>query len=593
MTTTIECRQLESSTVRNNGDWTTNLARPIEIKQGDSLIINKTFIDTVSQSDSKIIIENDIIVNLTLFSYVTSINHETPATPADEGKAYFSNDPKRVAQHVVNKNYSIYSDGNDYVHCNFKETTNFPPNMKVASVIRIRSEEKNGISVMGSETGTPLIILAFDENGKSTPHQLLIPKRRIPLTGVFEDIPISIITNIDYGLKAYNDDYSWNGNSHESQNVNPDKLEISYSSLGASGGIFTPIPINISVKLDKGSYSASDIVTTLNNSFQNATVDGQITNSPDQFPLNPILIQSDGVGTNDSFWVGTQSGTVGTTTTLTYLENVAGVNWWFGSSLLNLDFNPDSSKFYFKYLHMPMYDIGSSGAIFSSYYEDIGTNKNYYAGKNSGVSINNFSAINNDPLLNNYNEPFDFWVGKMGFNPVDILTTTQLEPQITLNAQDKQFHSFLNYGDGKCTTTGRPVLDALINKSTTPFLVQPYIDEDELIDLTVPAYATNSVLNPIDLLYGYFLIEVQGGFSTEMVGTTNITHNISAIVNRYYSLGSYTSGASDSSLVYTHTSPASLYLNSLNIRILDSTKQVASHLDSDNSLFIQVIPGGN
>ena len=601
--TTIICRQADSTSVISNGSWTTNLIKPIEIKQGDSLIVSKTFIDTVSEADSKIIIENDILATLELYSYVSSVDHEETPTYNTEGKSYYSNDPARIAKQVPNKSYSQYSDGYDYIHCKKIPNADFPVYMKRATSITIRSDLKNGNHYTGYpfDPGypVPLFIQAKDQDGKIVMHSFICPRKKIPITGTTVTIPLNIITDVRYGLVAFNSDWSWNnaGSNPSGQNLDPDtdSFDIVYQTIGADGGTFQPVPISVDIPILKGSYSAGDMVSVLNDGLQNAVVNGQISTTPSEFPLNPILKQAASLTADDNYFVGVQSKTVNIAgvarTTLTYLQQVDNINWWFGSSLLNLDFNEDNSTFYFKYAHLPLYDTDSSGVIFSSYYEDVGTSKNYYAGKNSGVAISGFSAVNNDVNLGNYFTPYDFWTEKLGFVLKDIATTTQLEPNIQLGGETIGFHSFLNYGNGICTTTGRPVLDALINKTTTPFIAQPYVNIKELIDLTTPAYATKSVLNPIDLLYGYFLVEVQGGFSTEMIGSSDITRNISAIINRYYSLGSYTSGASDSSLIYTHTSPNSLYLNSLNIRILDSDKNLASHLDSDNTIFIQIIPG--
>ena len=87
--TNLELRQTNSKSVRSNGDWSSILSKAIQLNDGDELAISKVFIDNVSDTDGKILIENDILASMTFYLYVTSIQHEQVAIGSD-GKNYIS-----------------------------------------------------------------------------------------------------------------------------------------------------------------------------------------------------------------------------------------------------------------------------------------------------------------------------------------------------------------------------------------------------------------------------------------------------------------------------------------------------------------------
>ena len=85
-------------------------------------------------------------------------------------------------------------------------------------------------------------------------------------------------------------------------------------------------------------------------------------------------------------------------------------------------------------------------------------------------------------------------------------------------------------------------------------------------------------------------MELQAGFQTEIIAGDTTTQNISGILNRYYSLGAYTSGGQESGIVYQHRG-ATMYLRDIRIRILDSDRNLANSIGEDNSVFIQIMRG--
>tara|TARA_R110000737_G_scaffold329004_2_gene343930 strand:+ start:406 stop:2241 length:1836 start_codon:yes stop_codon:yes gene_type:complete len=599
---TLECRQSDSNNVRSNGDYSTTLSTPVVLNEGDSILISKSFIDTSSQSDSKINIPNDIKVDLSFYRYFSSVKHGT-ATAAQENKNYTGNTDGR------SQTITTFADGQDYIQNKLVATGSYPAAVRLVTTVRIASENVSQNpqgEIMGS-TGDPQTYLAFSymsEDGKTRRIcHILVEPQNIPTAKIaHQNINVGFLANLDFAFIAINGNGkrgakgTGNWNSRDGQNCNPDKIEVVASSAPTGlNNVLTPIINTLTINIDKGNYTALDMVALLNDKFQNNYLDGEVAKSDiGGIPQNPLLTQSEGLPADAKYWVSVKSleGTAAGNSKISLAQpTTAGSNsFWFGSSQLNIDFSLDSNKFFIKYAHMPLY--ASGGAIYGQFQEDNNGNV-YYAGKSSGVALQNLEAVNNDPKLPNYGKVYDFWNGDLGIDISTSITSEQIVAyDAAIGTEAYIFSVMNNYGNGISTTTGRPILDAIVDKNSAfPSLIA-ITDPTALemtLDLTVEIYATTSVLNPLDLEYGYFLIEVSNGFSSEIIGATDITRNISAIVNRYYSLGAYTS-SEDSSLVYTH-SGAPLYLNNMNIRILDSDKQPADNLDADNTVFIQIVRG--
>ena len=101
---------------------------------------------------------------------------------------------------------------------------------------------------------------------------------------------------------------------------------------------------------------------------------------------------------------------------------------------------------------------------------------------------------------------------------------------------------------------------------------------------TVYVDGKKSVIDQI-ISSGYYLLDVQSKFNTSFITSKNTQRSINQIINRYYSLNTYTS-AEGNQLVYTHKGEP-VYLSSLKIRVLNPDQTLAS-VGSDNTVFIKI-----
>tara|TARA_R110000787_G_scaffold5354_1_gene19575 strand:- start:1575 stop:3752 length:2178 start_codon:yes stop_codon:yes gene_type:complete len=274
---------------------------------------------------------------------------------------------------------------------------------------------------------------------------------------------------------------------------------------------------------------------------------------------------------------------------------------FIGSNQMEIDYSTDSNKFLFKYIHFPVYH---SGDIISTFRENKGTDggtdgpnkgKFFYNGKIGGIAWNRLEAYERGHL-NDEAFVFNFWEDKLGFLLSDFCVDYGMT-QRTTGAGIFNFPNFFlgegaNWLDGVSVTMARPVLDAVVDKTQADSSRTLDADLTTLIstaDLTTEIIARNPRLETVLLDYGYYLIEITAGFQNEIVGGDSITQNISGIVNRYYSLGTYTS-SEGSSFNYIHKG-VPVYLKDIRIRVLDSDKNLATNIGDDNTIFLQIIRG--
>ena len=573
----LECRQLDSDSVVTNGDWSTILSKPVILNEGDTLAINKVFIDTVADTNNQIVIPNDILASIQFYLYVTSIQQQNIALGSD-GKDYYSHPdaPGSVAD----------IDGDDYILCVDIDPTIPEANMMLVTKISIRSKVKDGTRGMGDKTGkNPCYLSYFDDIGAISTFYFDVPYlAHVKPFGTTVEITVSVIMDVSKGFTIVSDEPA----QFASQNVSSELKNFKIiASQTPSVNYLHPKLVNHQINIPKGTYTSDEMTSLLNNSFQDNTIPdfGQTSLSPLTFPINQLLSTIEGIA--DSKLASVKC----TNTTGRIIIPSGTVNFYVGSNNISVGYDQASKRFFFDSLHFPIYDQSSSGAVAVTYQTDGQTTNSFFAGKVGGAYIHTWSCVNNDPELSNYNTYFDFWNDKLGFNMVDVAAKHQMATDVmTYNGVDVQVPVFRNAQNGVSTTTAKPILDDLIkkgpNKNSYEFTSPANIYSTS--DLTTPVVASFAKLDALELEYGYYLIEINNGLSSELIGATDINHTISCIVNRYYSLGTFTSGDISGSLSYTHKG-LPLFLKNFNIRVLDSEKNLAQNLEADNSIFISII----
>jgi len=259
--------------------------------------------------------------------------------------------------------------------------------------------------------------------------------------------------------------------------------------------------------------------------------------------------------------------------------------YFIGSNQMTLAYDTNNSKFYWEYLHFPRYESG--GSIISTIGQNGTTGEYFHNGKSGGVAWNNLRAY----LRGDSSTSYDFWSAKLGFN-VNNVCVNWSQTDVELATGTYHMPVMTDWANGVKTTSARPTLDALVEKTSPLQLDADLTQLKSINDLTTEIYADVATVQNNYLNYGYFYIEVQAGLQNTIVGSDELTRNISAVVSRYYSQGSYTSMEGNNNMVYQHMGEP-LILKDVRIRLLNSDRQLSTDIGDDNTAFISVIRGQN
>ena len=605
----IECSQKNSNNVIENGAWETVLPVPITLENGDAFALSKSFIDNEVEADGIINIKDDLFLTIGCYAYIMNDDATKFDTTQDEN-----------ATEVDNAPYIIYDIIRD-------TPTGTDPGIMI-EITEIRFEwaaiDFSQLFFGDLDGEHPLKFIA--ETG-STPPQKFPVYVNVPKTPIshrsgswqnFVSVPVSILCRkitknfggegeVNVTLVGDNTDGSWKFNQlFDTKSFGPQgsfMFDISKTSDKTliNKDILLPKQFSKNIFLPKGKYEPTQLTTFINdklnnNTFPKNTITGlkNVLNTPflhqsAEFDFgkttgDQILIPSDPVF---STLPNSNGGSKGIENRPTAPGTAYTTNYFIGSNLIELQFSTDLNKFYWNFLHFPIYSTDSGNPIVTKIIPTVsGTNvdpdtqKFIQQGKNGGIFFYDLSAN----IETETGESVDFWTKVLGFN------LGRLIPQSTLKVFTPTTNEYtapiFTLRDGIHMTNAGNILDAVVDKTSY-----------QKFNQTASFAATNDFNNVIYadaitfgngiLDTGYYLIEIQLNFSSNIVGAETITKNISGIVNRYYSKGSYVSSGGDPSFVINYRGE-SILIQTMKIRILNPDKSIAS-VGDDNTLFFEIV----
>ena len=353
--------------------------------------------------------------------------------------------------------------------------------------------------------------------------------------------------------------------------------------------ILTPIQYTNTIVIKAGDYDpinlATEITTKL--SINNAT--GSV--KYDDFLESPYLKLAQQVVGNDNaytkWFVGGDKNMI-----IKMLQEHDSVikDWLFGTNQIALVWDPDTLRMKFEYIHMPFYDpAGNIATTYKEVVKPIPAPDQLYRAITGcgGILFAHLSATDSK------GDPFDFWEGVLGFDLSTLITTcTQAESSIYTDVMGvlpnvecipftTTLHKSLNY------TQNTLDIDGAVVKKNFDMKIPP-----SLLNYTVESSNTTEIIgdrvyNETDP-YGYYLVELDGKYSSNLISEGGSSHKIQGIVSKYNTLASYTSGSSEVAISYIHRSKVPIYMDSCRVRILNSDGALAEDVGSDNTVFIRV-----
>jgi hypothetical protein len=547
MSTILQCRQLNSLEVIANGDYTCKFDKPVQLDPGDTISVKSCFIDTKNQNTSDIVIDEDIDVSLFFGCYNTNTSNVfadnvfvNPISLDGEKYIIYRNLQNPVDEYIHYTSITFYADvssigpiilwGGGYCSFDYTNTSNNTINLKV---------------------NVPNYTSPYKVNPPSGITTINIIAKKDSITNIKLDKTKST--------------------------KQPDATNFNGIPIPTGQNVYEPVIYTQTVKVLKGVYTPNDMAQTLSQNFQqinNVVKEDPLSSTNNLLTTLPIvsgyLTQNMAMITPDA----TKAGVC-----LSSLPNL-----FTGTSTLSFLYDDTTNKFRIDSMHNPIYD-SAINRIIKGIPISSTTKDTKLVTQNCGIYIIKY-------------EPSDFWENLLGFTS-DIITT-YTQTAIDVNNVTGIAFKFDNFNEGQQITGQYIGLDALVPKGQVP--KKDPADPVTYFDGSTFAFPIGSIISPtnnpiiaknasigLGQASGYYLIEVSGLPNiNDFYGENYNNSFLKGIVSRYYTINSYTSAGNESDVPFINITSQPVYIDSLKIRILNPDGTLASDIEDDNTVFLQV-----
>ena len=566
----LELRQADSTLVNKNGDYETMLSNDITLNNGDILVLKNAFIDT--KQTGNIILDTDTTLTIQFCPYITDwletedkINYykkDNSPTTIDNANGYdfipyynIVDGPLEGYELVTSVNYETLRPS---PHPDSIQTT--------YSYINIVNQT-----------------IVF--------HTTIYANELPPEYGPYQDVLSNIIAKTgSFKLLTTGDTLDLLGLSYDSPPVSviPNVIQTTYN----------PYIFTTSIVIPAGNYSPTYLSLLISEKLSQNGANNSIpfAGGLSQSPFIKPSVEYDrerpmpnGAKNPDGTPIITNEQAKFISTDASLLFNFAEEKGYFiGSSQIALEFDTDSNKFVFQFLHMPMYDnvSGTNISVRYQYYDNNPAETITATAKNGGIFLTGLLAtdVNGNSI--------DFWSNTLGFNIGSICINPHngyVEDILGLTGFVQTIGPITH---GINATTGFFGIDTIVYKDKSKFWFQPTLssfDDNTFCSTINNTVAIEASFSIDDLLnkYSHFLIQVDFTLSNNYIGTETY-RNISGIVSKYYSDANYTFDSGEGAIQYVHNG-SPVQLKSVKVRILTSGKIIDPLLGSDNTVIFNLI----
>ena len=549
MTTKIlELSQNNADVVLKNGEYTISLpySKDLIMTDGDTLTMKNIFIDTESQSNQKINIPKDISVKMEFGFYYNYTREDELVKIGSTGDL-------------------PTTDGKNWVVC-YDTHRNSPSDMDELYEIHVQGNYNNPVE------GGWVDVKYHDEADAEQTTRITIPaspNRQEPsshaLCSIYYKKTFTPVLTPEKGLTG--------------------AITIKTKTTTGNNPHLTPVLRQFELTIKQGSYTPDQIVIEFNRQVQKAVLGGDLNAIySNDFLIDRAKMDTATIGI---IYLCKEDGTKA--------MKLSGTNkLLFGASFVELEFQSDTNQFSFQYLHTPYYTdptdtVPSQPAVgFLNLTDPVGANY---------ISVNKNSGIFFKTLSSEYPDGTDatFWDKILGFNLNTLIPQIQSVATQTIGTIPfvlMKFNSPLE--DGINITGGFFPLSAQVNLTNLPTGNKWY----QAVNMATTANFLSTTSDTFNILggqstisntqynSGFFLVGINANFNTSFYSKDN-QDNIMAIVSRFYSLNSFTSGTQDDSLIYTHRGDP-LTLSSFQVRIMNDKKTIAENLGENSVIFLQI-----
>ena len=624
---------------QQNGVWTTNIqaGNSLILENGDQLICRNSYIDTKAEAQQKIIVSEDLPCEVSFYYYAVNWNGNQREYVSDSTWRQ-TNTSVKLPINATDNRVLPQSDGKLYVACGSASDGH---NYRFQKSLTYQGQ--NALQGVG---GFNVVVRYKDINGTTRDKTVELPKYFEIGWGTEAQQDINITYNntapfpdgLASGIGCFLPNAD--GTPNLQQRMDGTRLEKDDTIIEAftdtttlSGNLFTPQLATKKFTLPAGNYDPNELCETINSLM---TAHGKSAPTLQNLIDNPLLVSIGGTDANGDHpnanfnnFVRFQADSDDTGDGYGFVYNTAGGSPnILGASEFVLDFDTDTNRFGFQFLHTPIYSEadGSNGGDtelggFCSAKGWTGDQENQ---PNPNLPTNRYRVGKNGGILLQDLQPRSLWQDQLGFD-LDVFikdqtgrpTTTpnpncllvrfsqksknRLGTEFTTNGLQSSLPFFYTLPqDGIQMTNGFLGVNTLFEKGnefqkqvSIPSVANTGQAKSAFVAInqqTQEITAGDSLFSASSgkTTFGYFLIEVQGNFNNNYLNQDGNFRHIMAVVSRYYEKESYTSSTSADSIVYVHSGqPVSL--QSFTCRILDSDKRVADNIGNDNTVILELV----
>ena len=647
LNTTIQLRQKDvGASVVSNGDWDNQLSAPITIEPGDRVELSNAFVDTTDYSNQQIILNEDLDIELNIcktwnnWNFVLQDLPDYPNTNEYVGAAQkqmggfgaqSSATPADLTQELV--------DNEEYIMCRyFGDTTGYKQLDSLNFSQVTPNTEWGGFSFEFTATTKNIntITINIPKQSSSVGSVSIVPPSieflesdGIKIIAIYENVPPARPVSVP--ISIFNTSYDG----------------ITDSAITTPR--LVPATTAINITIPAGRYNPNDLCSDINKQVVSAT-NNQTAPGEGGYNVGALAVNNKGILSyvvNENFqWQGTSTAAqdpkdgqavmvrassfsdkkpngdpaypptpdVHQILGFDAANGVLGVvgAMMLGTNQFELEYDESTNRFAFNYLHFPVYstpskpitNVSAGGQGAGEQVITTGLTRNTDLGASPTTDgtlkwITKFSGIG---IMSA--SPSWFWSGQLGFN-LDTLLINYRYKQLAVPNNGNMYVNFgtlsypiFNEGIGLTpglnSTAGRIIVDAQVVKNSDKWwdvVIVETLDRKKVRPEVVIGTQTDSIVGGKNALgfvidSGYYLVEVNSKFENKLVGQNFYNTMIQGIINRYYSINTYTAGGQG--LTYIHPEGAEpIILTSLHTRILMPDGSLAV-LGDDNSVFLTV-----
>lgn len=591
----IELRRLDAiepaSDVTAHGDYTVVLKEPMVLHEGDSVVLNRSFIDTRAQLGNTIDLPEGVKVT---GKYIIWMQNWFPAL--GQATPYLQYNSVPYGQAIVNNKFvkrplgfGPFNSPGNFVLCN-------EPDL-------VQTGQKQVFALVATflvDVNTPRYVkLIYSSN----------PNDNTELTGYFyifvgkHSKTDDVIFPCNVLLGGMDKNQSW---LRTDPTDNPpfkltdldgagfDENDFFLQALAPSGKAatlqaFTPREFAFDFEIVPGKYTPAALaqrITGLMTADQKQLISTRLLGSSfvqtpkaqpfvQVWPSGDVPVISNGVKNGETITIDPYG--------INFVSVTTDHPIYVGASETALEFDNDSNTFRFTFLHTPILDPSDAPSTYQVEYDGYdpqGTQtpqQRWLATAHSGIA---FTEL----------EPKSFWEGALGFDESSLLVDiTKLRQAKDVGGAISNIQTpLLNLTPGKnITTSFEGSASLLVNSGGKVNFYDASVPRAEYVatNLTTPILA--GALPPTTTDTSHYLVEVSGVPMSQMVTSKTQTFNLAGVVGRYQTRGSFTQGAGGDGTPTT-VRGASVVISKLHVRILNPDRTPVTDMGADSVVFLNL-----